>query len=181
MPPGEVHMRKTRWQTIGLGLIVCLAATASGCSSSPKLEDSARTTRPPRASSTSAVVTTTTAAVPNTTTTFVPMQTAEGGEFQSPSGNISCQVTDDPTQTSAYCVSGTPPQHVTMTPDGSFTTCAGTRCLSNAALGTPVLAYGSVTGVGPFRCLSATTGVICTVSSGRGFKISRSGISPISP
>lgn len=54
----------------------------------------------------------------------------------------------------------------------------GIGCEGNAAVDTPTLGYGSSTGLGPFRCVSATTGVTCTVS-GHGFQISRSGISPV--
>jgi hypothetical protein len=105
------------------------------------------------------------------------MQTTTGGEFVSPSGNISCEVG----LTSAYCETGTPAQSVTMKgTDGTYTTCTGQQCLSNAGDGTPTLAYGTETGVGPFLCESATTGVTCTAANGRGFQISRSGITSVS-
>lgn len=60
---------------------------------------------------------------------------------------------------------------------GSYTTCTGEQCLSNAGLGTPTLAYGTATGVGPFVCESSTAGITCT-GDGKGFRISRSGITP---
>lgn len=60
---------------------------------------------------------------------------------------------------------------------GSYTTCTGEQCLSNAGLGTPTLAYGTATGVGPFVCESSTAGITCT-ADGKGFRISRSGITP---
>jgi hypothetical protein len=104
------------------------------------------------------------------------MQTATGGEFVSPSGNISCQVG----LTRALCLTGTPAQSVTMGITGSYTTCTGLQCLSNAGDGTPTLAYGTETGVGPFLCESATTGVTCTTTDGRGFQISSSGITSVS-
>jgi hypothetical protein len=109
------------------------------------------------------------------------MQTATGGEFVSPSNNISCEVDyhhDGLTQ--AYCLTGTPAQSVTMGVTGTYTTCKGQQCLSNAGDGTPTLAYGTETGVGPFLCESATTGVTCTTTNGRGFQISRSGITSVS-
>jgi hypothetical protein len=111
----------------------------------------------------------------------VPMQTATGGEFVSPSNNISCEVDyHRGGLTQAYCLTGTPAQSVTMGVTGTYTTCKGQQCLSNAGDGTPTLAYGTETGVGPFLCESATTGVTCTTTNGRGFQISRSGITSVS-
>jgi hypothetical protein len=103
----------------------------------------------------------------------MPMQTAAGGEFVSPTGNISCEVH----LTSAYCQTGEPSQSVTMGVTGTYKICTGPTCTGNAGENTPTLAYNSETGVGPFRCLSATTGVTCT-ANGKGFHISTSGITP---
>jgi hypothetical protein len=107
------------------------------------------------------------------------MQTAGGGEFLSPSGNISCEVDYgyDGLKV-AYCETITPARSVTMNATGGFTTCTGQQCLSNAGEGTPTLAYGTTTGVGPFRCESATTGITCT-ADGKGFSISTSGITAL--
>ena len=110
---------------------------------------------------------------------FVPMQTATGGEFLSPSGNISCEVNFSPTTEGALCVTLSPPRSVNMTVDGTLTQCVGVQCLSNAGVDTPTLAYGTATGVGPFRCVSATAGVTCTVTSGKGFTINTAGITPV--
>ena len=63
---------------------------------------------------------------------------------------------------------------------GTFKVCKGQQCLGNPAVNTPVLAYGHSTSSGPFRCLSTTAGVTCTVS-GKGFQISRSGITAVHP
>jgi hypothetical protein len=110
--------------------------------------------------------------------TVVPMQTAAGGEFFSPSGNISCEIDYHRAGlTAAYCQTLTPPQSVKMDVTGSYKTCMGEQCLGNPATGTPTLAYGEATGVGPFLCTSAAIGVTCT-AAGRGFTISRSGITP---
>jgi len=141
------------------------------------------TTVAPAAPPTTAAQAPTTAPPPPTTaapaakgTTLVPMQTATGGEFLSPSGNISCEVdVGRAGLTSAYCQTGTPPQSVKMDPTGSYTTCIGDQCLGNPDSEAPTLAYRTATGVGPFRCESATTGVTCT-AGGRGFQISTSGI-----
>jgi hypothetical protein len=67
-----------------------------------------------------------------------------------------------------------------------MTTCAGAYSQENPcnyATGlpphTPILPYGSATVVPPFRCESSTNGITCTVTSGKGFRISRSGIEPV--
>jgi hypothetical protein len=107
------------------------------------------------------------------------MQTANGGEFLSPTGNISCEVNYDSTGLmGTYCQTTEPPRSVTMDAAGRYTTCAGEQCLGNSGEGTPTLAYGTATGVGPFRCESASTGVTC-IAHGRGFRISTSGIQTV--
>jgi hypothetical protein len=108
------------------------------------------------------------------------MQTADGGEFLSPSDNISCEVDYHRAGlTEAYCQTVAPARSVTMDATGHYTTCTGQQCLGNPGEGTPTLAYGTATGVGPFRCESATAGVTC-VADGRGFQISSSGITAVS-
>ena len=109
----------------------------------------------------------------------VPLQTRAGGEFLSPSGNISCEVDNGYAGLhQVYCQTFSPPASVTMSTRGVLRKCAGQRCLGNPALNAPTLPYGSSTGAGPFLCLSATDGVTCTVS-GAGFRISRSGIAVV--
>ncbi len=66
-----------------------------------------------------------------------------------------------------------------MSADGSLRTCYGMQCGSNAGVNTPTLAYGDSTGVGPFTCTSTLAAMICTVTGGKGFRISRTGITPI--
>jgi hypothetical protein len=119
-----------------------------------------------------------TAPTPTTSITFVPMQTTTGGEFLTPSGNIECQIDSQAGQAGAYCQTTTPARSVTMDSAGHYTVCTGQQCLANAGDGTPTLFYGTETGVGPFRCESATTGVTCT-ADGRGFVISASGVTPV--
>jgi hypothetical protein len=104
------------------------------------------------------------------------MQTATGGEFLSPTGNISCEIDDTSSNQSVLCETFSPPQSATMTASGALTKCSGPQCGSNPGLDTPTLAYGTATGAGPFRCLSATTGMTCTVTGGKGFQISSGGI-----
>jgi hypothetical protein len=112
--------------------------------------------------------------------TRVPMQTAAGGEFLSPSGNISCEVDYHRAGlTQVYCQTVTPAQSVTMNATGGYKPCKGEQCLGNPGTGTPTLAYGTATGVGPFLCTSASTGITC-VAGGKGFKISTSGVTAVS-
>lgn len=100
------------------------------------------------------------------------------GAFLSPTRNIACLV--DITAGSVRCATFSPPRLVTMTVTGSLNTCSGNKCnLGNPALETPVLAYGTATAGGPFQCVSATTGVTCSVTDGKGFSISRSGIEQV--
>jgi hypothetical protein len=155
-----------------------------GCSSQDSSSSAFTQATPPASAATSSASTgQSTSAAPTQATSFkrVPMQTATGGEFVSPSNNISCEVDyHRGGLTQAYCLTGTPAQSVTMGITGTYTTCKGQQCLSNAGDGTPTLAYGTETGVGPFLCESATTGVTCTTTNGRGFQISRSGITSVS-
>jgi hypothetical protein len=116
-----------------------------------------------------------------TTTVTAPAQTSHGGEFLSPSGNISCEIDNGYIGLhQVYCQTISPPQSVVLTLKGTFKVCKGQQCLGNPADNTPVLAYGHSTRSGPFRCVSTTSGVSCTVS-GKGFQISRSGITPVRP
>lgn len=135
----------------------------------------------PAATASAGTAGTTTPATPaaSSPATLVPMQTANGGEFFSPSGNISCEINYNyDGRTGAYCQTVTPPASVQMDVTGSYTTCTGEQCLGNPGINTPTLAYGTATGVGPFVCSSASTGVTCT-AGGKGFRISRSGITPV--
>ncbi|WP_433061612.1 hypothetical protein [Dactylosporangium sp. CS-033363] len=134
----------------------------------------------PPAGSTGPTTATTTAAAPTTKaptgSTFVPMERSTGGAFLSPSGNISCEVHyQDAGLTEAYCQTFTPARSVTLQATGTYKTCTQGGCIGNPGEGTPTLAYGQATGVGPFRCESASTGVTCT-ANGKGFHIDNTGI-----
>ena len=162
-----------------LGLGAGLALTACG----PSTSSAARTATPPASAPTATASSPAAASAVATaapSTTFVPMQTAAGGEFLSPSGNISCEVDYQLAGlTKAYCQTATPARSVSMSASGAYTTCTGQQCLGNPGTGTPTLAYGTATGAGPFRCESAATGVTC-LANGKGFRISTSGIVPVS-
>jgi hypothetical protein len=111
-----------------------------------------------------------------------PVCTATWCAFLSPSRNVSCEIDYQrgngiPDET--YCQTDSPPQSVHMSANGVSKTCAGESCLGNAGQGTQTLVYGQTAGIGPFGCVSETKGITCTVSSGRGFTISNSGITPV--
>jgi hypothetical protein len=115
-----------------------------------------------------------------TTTSTLPAQTATQGVFYSPSKNISCELdSGGTTGQTAYCFSLTPPQHALMDASGVVQKCQGDSCLSNPPLNTPVMPYGTSMSLGPFTCLSATTGVSCTIAGGKGFMISTAGIADL--
>jgi hypothetical protein len=174
---------------LGLALSACSPSTSSAAGAAPSAAVATSsasapvtTATSPVAASAPAVTTTPTTAVPTAapSATLVPMQTAAGGEFLSPSGNISCEVDYHRAGlTQAYCQTGTPPRSATMGVTGKYTTCTGQQCLGNPGTGTPTLAYGTATGVGPFRCESAVTGVTCT-ADGKGFRISAAGVTAVS-
>jgi hypothetical protein len=119
----------------------------------------------------------------------LPCMPRNGCNFQSPSGNISCSLSagvppgHQGSAALAYCGTSSPPQSVVMDEYGSpgVYPCAGDDCLGdgNMAAGDPTLAYGQTARQGPFSCLSETSGVTCTVPSGRGFTISQSGITRV--
>jgi hypothetical protein len=158
-------MRRTlRRSFVGLvaGLVAGAVALAA-CSNSPST--------PGSAGSSTAL----------TTGTLAP-QTPTGTEFLSPSRNISCEidyVSAPSSLTSALCLTISPPRSVTLKPDGTLTECHGVRCLSNAGQGTPTLRYGMSVSLGPFTCLSSTSGVRCTLANGDGFHISSARTMPL--
>jgi hypothetical protein len=158
---------------VGLALSACNPSTSAAAGPASSVTASAAT---PSASAPAA----TAAATATSVASLVPMQTAAGGEFLSPSGNISCEVDYQRAGlTQVYCQTATPARSVTMSATGKYTTCTGQQCLGNSGTGTPTLAYGKATGVGPFRCESAVTGVTC-LANGKGFQISTSGVTPAS-
>jgi hypothetical protein len=81
--------------------------------------------------------------------------------------------------TQVLCLTETPPQSVTLGSDSTLKQCAGQACLSNAGLNTPQLPYGTSITLGPFTCLSMTTGMQCTLGNGNGFILARSGVRPL--
>jgi hypothetical protein len=104
--------------------------------------------------------------------------------FQSPSGNIECELhlaVEGRSAAAADCQTMSPPESVTMTAQGALTTCSQPAgCVGNGPVGEATLGYGNSTQLGPFHCASnEITGITCTIASGKGFDISRSGMRPI--
>lgn len=99
--------------------------------------------------------------------------------FLSPSANISCELHADDGPASAYCQSASSTQSVSMDDNGNVTPCTGNQCMGDPASDTPTLAYGQTARLGPFACLSTTDDMTCTVDSGAGFAISRTGVFPV--
>ncbi|GAB3036303.1 hypothetical protein H7J11_21840 [Mycobacterium bourgelatii] len=111
-----------------------------------------------------------------------PVCTTTRCSFLAPSHNLGCELSyhrGNGIADETYCQTDSPAQSVRMGPDGTFKTCAGVSCIGNASEDTPTLEYGSTASVGPFSCRSETSGVTCTVTTGRGFTISSSGITAV--
>jgi hypothetical protein len=69
------------------------------------------------------------------------MQTAAGGEFLSPPGNISCEVDYHRVGlTEVYCQTVTPARSVTMGAGGEYKTCTGEFVIAHAGAALPVIA-----------------------------------------
>jgi hypothetical protein len=98
--------------------------------------------------------------------------------FHSPSGNIQCELdwqrAGVPNR--AYCQTFEPARSVAMNRTGGLRICRGVGCLGNGPENAFTLRYGHATRLGPFRCLSLASGMRCTVPSGHGFLLSRSGV-----
>lgn len=102
--------------------------------------------------------------------------------FYSPTHSIDCEIDyqrGDGITDAAYCQTEAPPQSIRMSTDGTFKTCSGVSCLGNSGQDTGTLAYGQSATLGPFSCRSEVGGVTCTVTSGRGFSVSREGVKPV--
>jgi len=102
--------------------------------------------------------------------------------FASPSQNISCEIDyqrGHGIPDVAFCATITPPESVSLDDSGVLSNCSGENCVGNGPQGAPRLAYGETSGTGPFTCRSEAAGITCTVTSGHGFAISSSGITPV--
>jgi len=169
-------------------VLAAVLAGAAGCghgSSTPSSVPPNSTPYPtgPSGSSTTSEPTSGTGTTTTSTATPVmvlPLADATtNGAFLSPTRNLACLIAKSPASM-VRCASFTPPLLVTMTPDGSFTPCQGNSCeLGNPAEDTKVLPYGAATGDGTFTCSSSTAGFTCTITTGKGFAISRAGIVPV--
>lgn len=174
------HRLSTRVVLVAVGLVAVACGTSSTTASTTTSPTPSSTSPPtstaPPGSTSSAPRTTATTAPP----TVLPLVTATtNGAFLSPSRNLACLIAQNPSS-QVRCASFAPPLLVTMTADGTKTTCSGPTCeLGNPAAETAVLPYGSATGDGTFTCVSAANGFTCTIASGVGFRIAKSGIADV--
>jgi hypothetical protein len=154
--------------------------TLCGCTGSPNTTEGSTTTTTVAVSTTTTPQTTTPqTTTPQTTTTINPAiaHPTSGIEFRSPSSNIHCEINYGRpySRNIVFCFSAVPPQSATLSDNGTYTICTGTKCLANPGLGEIELPYGQDISLGPFRCTSSAGGMTCT-ANGTGFEISRSGI-----
>jgi hypothetical protein len=99
------------------------------------------------------------------------------GAFRSPTGNLSCAMG----VFIISCQSRKLAQTVSMGVDGLLGTCRP-GCTSVLHSNWPTLAYGKRVNVGPFRCVSQTSGFTCRViRSGKGFLIDSKSIRRVGP
>lgn len=164
---------------VALGVAACSSTTSPTASTT----STTSTTRAPVTTTavTGSTTTSTTGNATTTTATLAP-QTATSTEFFAPSGNLECEIDygfGQGSLTETMCLTETPAQSATLGADSSLKKCTGQTCLSNAGLNTPELPYGTSITLGPFTCLSMTTGMKCTLSNGNGFILARSGVTPL--
>jgi hypothetical protein len=163
---------------------VVVALSSAACSSTPSTTASSTSTTRPSGTTTSTAhgsTTTSTSGATTTTATLVP-QTSTSTEFYAPSGNLGCEIDNRFGQgalTQVLCLTETPARSVTLGADSTLRQCTGEACLSNAGLNTPQLPYGTSITLGPFTCLSMTTGMKCALGNGNGFILARSGVTPL--
>lgn len=120
----------------------------------------------------------------------VPADALDIAEFQSPSGNIWCTISEaaamcqiedidyQPTQITGCEDNELAGRIVQVTAEGAEYPCPGGDIGGGAPADRAVLQYEppEVTAVGDFMCSSAQTGVTCTnLSSGKSFTITRNG------
>jgi hypothetical protein len=166
-----------------------LVAVATGCNASTRqaasgssLSEPSSVTRTSLASSPSTTSSSATV-TPKSTTTVDPRiaHPTSGIEFYSPTRNIHCEINYGApySDQEALCFTGDPAQSATVAVTGNYKTCSGQGCLANPAPDEVELPYGQNVVLGPFRCMSAATGMTCT-ANGKGFEISRAGIVAVS-
>ncbi len=114
-----------------------------------------------------------------------PEPTATPGppRFQTPSGNIACDMTADDVTCTIASITFTPPAvegcdgvvgHTVVLDEGGVSVpCVDGPAPGVASADVPVLFYGEASRVGPYTCVSGTNGVTCTDTDGRGFRLAR--------
>ena len=176
----------------GVLIVGCSAQNSNSSASGPASAPATSATASPAAGATtpaaSAATTPSrstgqpTSSAPAQATSFTRVPWPRDGFF-SPSGNLSCWVSEisGAGQGDLVCQAASSNQLVSMDATGSYTTCSllQAQCPGANPENLPTLAYGTEAGDGPFLCESAATGITCTVTNGKGFQISRSGVIPV--
>jgi hypothetical protein len=105
------------------------------------------------------------------------IRTKHGGEYLSPSRNISCELDWQVRglQPTAYCQTMVPPRSVSLSAAGVVKKCAGTSCVGNPAENARPLPYMTSAAAGPFLCASRIDGFACS-AAGTAFLIAKAGI-----
>lgn len=128
---------------------------------------------------------------PTPTATFeVPEGALDLAQFQLPSRNIGCSLTQDAAECWIVDFSFTPPAGedcqwrgsiITMTADGVAMPCPPSAP-GNANDATPVLDYGLSTAVGQWLCTSTSSGLECSsLADGTGFTVARATFTSYGP
>jgi hypothetical protein len=104
--------------------------------------------------------------------------------FQTPSGNIGCQVASAFVRCDIFDRSWSPPpkpedcayewgHSIALHRKGSTFLCTGDAVISpGGESGAPILPYGKTVGRGPFACESREQALVCVAKSGHGFLLS---------
>ena len=140
----------------------------------------------PSAGTSPAVVGTPTAEdQPDETAPASPETADEIAAFQTPSGNIVCDLAPDSATCTILSFSYTPPEGCTgsignvltvTATDGATMPCLDTPPAAAVPAGTPVLEYGSASTVGEMTCQSSPNGVYCQHDpTGKGFSVAKAG------
>jgi hypothetical protein len=101
--------------------------------------------------------------------------------FHSPSNNIECEMRTlekEGLEPLTFCQSREPPHWASVSPDGRVKH-GGAEEVGNMPSGGAAIPYGGSESLGPWTCLSLNSGMRCTIASGKGFEISRSGVTEL--
>jgi hypothetical protein len=174
----------TRVAAAGSLAVALLALVAAGCGGGGTTTVIRKTVSGPTTTTTTTQSTHVPPSTGPTTAEPQPSRTVHVSSFESPSGNIGCDIVGGVARCDIVRRSWSPPPRPSSCPNevnfgqglevgrsgaGRFV-CAGDTAMNPSA---PPLAYGSASQVGLFACLSRTTGMTCTNRvDNHGFEIS---------